>query len=172
MAKCGGGLRDARETNMPLCVCCLGVSDLTYINEQYGTEAGDRVLLHTVQAVRNSIQKQDSIGRMLSDDFIVLMPGCDKALARIRMLQANRVLGRIYKLPDSRPVSFNFGIVDSGDITFGDDATDCTQMLKLAEARMLQHKKSEELTPDPAEQAGTEDHGQAHPRPELAGSAC
>lgn len=57
--------------------CCLILCDIDHfkkINDSYGHDAGDAVLVHLAQALRNGLRKQDSVCRWGGEEFLVLLP--------------------------------------------------------------------------------------------------
>jgi len=60
----------------------VGLFDLDHfkrINDAYGHEAGDRVLIDFVRVVRGNIRKLDQVYRMGGEEFLVLFPAVDEA---------------------------------------------------------------------------------------------
>ena len=50
------------------------------VNDNYGHQAGDEILVRTVNAMKRSIRKIDVIGRVGGDEFCIIMKDCDKEL--------------------------------------------------------------------------------------------
>lgn len=46
------------------------------VNDEYGHEAGDKVLVHLAQLLKNSVRATDYIIRWGGEEFLVVMPGC------------------------------------------------------------------------------------------------
>jgi len=44
------------------------------INDEYGHEVGDQVLIHTAEVLRNTLRRQDLLGRIGGDEFVVCLP--------------------------------------------------------------------------------------------------
>ena len=135
-------LRNAQENDEVLAICFLNVNGLKHINGKYGHDVGDQVIFHTVQALRGCIQSRDVIGRILSDDFIVLMPECTRGLAKVRMLQARSELAKMELLSGGEQVSFSFGVADNTEKPYDDSAAYYNALLSLAEGRMKDQKNA------------------------------
>ncbi|HCW92592.1 MAG TPA: GGDEF domain-containing protein, partial [Flexistipes sinusarabici] len=45
------------------------------INDQYGHDVGDMVLIKLTEAIQNSVRKSDIIGRFGGEEFICIFPG-------------------------------------------------------------------------------------------------
>lgn len=57
------------------------LDDLKRINDQFGHEAGDAVLLHVARLIRSRIRGCDFVGRLGGDEFGVVLLGADRAAA-------------------------------------------------------------------------------------------
>ena len=56
-------------------IACVNVDNFRLINEQYGTIAGNKVMQHVAECLRESADKIDGIGgRIVNDEFAVLYP--------------------------------------------------------------------------------------------------
>ena len=64
------------------------------INDTYGHQTGDQVLIEFVATVKTTLRKEDQLGRFGGEEFIVLLPECAQEAAlitaeRIRVAVAN-----------------------------------------------------------------------------------
>lgn len=65
-----------RSKREPRTLCFL-LGDIDYfkrINDSYGHDAGDRVLVATSQALRSVVREQDSISRWGGEEFLIVLP--------------------------------------------------------------------------------------------------
>ena len=51
------------------------------MNDQYGHEAGDRILVQLAQLFKGSVRATDYVIRWGGEEFVVIMPGCDSEQA-------------------------------------------------------------------------------------------
>ncbi|MBR1797650.1 MAG: diguanylate cyclase [Clostridiales bacterium] len=72
---------DAREDDTTFSIIAIDIDNMKYINDQYGQTHGDDVLRHVATAMLNSIRKTDICFRTGGDEFVVLLPDCDKTTA-------------------------------------------------------------------------------------------
>jgi diguanylate cyclase (GGDEF)-like protein len=83
------------------------------VNDRYGHEAGDRVLVTAAQRLRNGLRQVDIVARFGGDEFVVLLPETDAA-------QASMVSERILQNLMGSPID-EHGIVGA---SFGVATTD------------------------------------------------
>ena len=57
------------------------INKFKLINDTFGHQAGDKVILELVNILQNNIRNTDILGRYGGDEFIVLMPETDIASA-------------------------------------------------------------------------------------------
>ena len=135
-------LGEAKAEGALLAVAYVSLDRLKFINEHFGYDVGDQALFHTVQAIRSCTQKGDVIGRYSGDEFLVLMPGCAKGMARVRMMQSRNALARIPLLKGHGSIAFTFGTADSTDMPYTETAAFFGEFVGLAESRMKEQKQA------------------------------
>lgn len=67
-----------REDNQPFCIGILQVDQMQTINQQYGYDAGDRVLSRLGQLLRQTFHSEDVVGRWGGTEFVIGMAGMSK----------------------------------------------------------------------------------------------
>jgi diguanylate cyclase (GGDEF)-like protein len=82
------------------------------VNDKYGHEAGDAVLVEVAKRLQFIIRSEDIVGRLGGDEFIVLLPrlGGDERLAHDRALRVAETLIKTI----SNPFDFNDEILHVG----------------------------------------------------------
>ncbi len=66
-----------REQNM-LAVCYLDLDGFKPINDQFGHETGDHVLVEISRRIENTIRGGDTVARLGGDEFVVLLLGLER----------------------------------------------------------------------------------------------
>ncbi len=52
----------------------IDINDFKSINDNYGHQAGDKVILNLIDTIKSQARKYDSLGRFGGDEFILIMP--------------------------------------------------------------------------------------------------
>jgi diguanylate cyclase (GGDEF)-like protein/PAS domain S-box-containing protein len=66
-----------REQNM-LAVCYLDIDGFKPINDQFGHETGDQVLVEISRRIENTIRGGDTVARLGGDEFVILLLGLER----------------------------------------------------------------------------------------------
>ena len=107
-----GELKSAAGRRAPVTLGLVDVHGITYVNERFGTRAGDQLLLNTAAALRANLTDGDLIGRVGGTTFAIVLPGRGEEDAR-RVLEAVREqLLRKINLFD-RPISIAIAAVST-----------------------------------------------------------
>ncbi|HVA33666.1 MAG TPA: diguanylate cyclase, partial [Candidatus Baltobacteraceae bacterium] len=69
-------LRDARERHLTHGLLFLDLDGFKPINDRYGHEAGDRILVELTNAIAAKLRRVDVLARMGGDEFAALLRGC------------------------------------------------------------------------------------------------
>ncbi len=91
-------LERSRRQGRDLSLLAMDLDHFKSINDTYGHQAGDRVLIEFVADVKTLLRRHDQLGRFGGEEFVVLLPETnpDTALAiaeRIRVMMATRKSG-------------------------------------------------------------------------------
>ncbi|MCF7929654.1 MAG: diguanylate cyclase [Spirochaetales bacterium] len=97
----------SRRENYSLVICYIDIDNLKEMNDRYGHEAGDRLIVTTADAILDRIRKSDYVFRMGGDEFMLLFPKAEVEEARSLIERIQAALGReeINRLP----VEFSYG---------------------------------------------------------------
>jgi two-component system cell cycle response regulator len=99
----------------PLSLMLLDLDDFSRINQDYGYETGDRVLIELANRFRRQLRSYDLIGRCGEDEFLLALPGCDLENA---VLLADRIRESILARPfpvdrEATTLNASFGVAIS-----------------------------------------------------------
>ncbi len=70
-------INDCAGKNMPLSILLLNIDSFSEINEKYGHEAGDKILVLTADLIKQNLRPADSAGRYGGVEFLIILPGMD-----------------------------------------------------------------------------------------------
>lgn len=90
-------LADCQKAGESLAVIQLDLGHFKSINDRFGHQAGDRVLIHIGRVILNKIRKEDIAGRVGGEEFCLVLP--DTSLA-----QATVIAERIRESINSREI--------------------------------------------------------------------
>ncbi|WP_457435443.1 ABC transporter substrate-binding protein [Pseudomonas sp. TE3786] len=72
-------LLSAKRNDERLALCYLDLNKFKEINDSYGHQAGDAILVHAANAISANIREADMAARMGGDEFVVLLDGVHDA---------------------------------------------------------------------------------------------
>jgi diguanylate cyclase (GGDEF)-like protein len=61
--------------NINLIICFVDVDELKTVNDNFGHQEGDKILINTAKILKDSIRRTDFVIRMGGDEFLVVFPG-------------------------------------------------------------------------------------------------
>jgi diguanylate cyclase (GGDEF)-like protein len=101
-------LARARRFRRPVSLVYFDIDDFKEVNDSYGHQIGDLVLVEAARAARSVIREVDLLARLGGDEFAVLLPEADGPSAR---KVVDKVRDKMLKLNfrTHYPVTFSFG---------------------------------------------------------------
>lgn len=125
-----------REKSL-LAICFLDLDGFKPVNDQFGHDVGDRVLVEVAERIKNAIREEDSVSRHGGDEFALLLGDlesveqCEQAILRI-----HRAIAQPYVI-DDQPISVG---ASSGFTLYPLDDADADTLLRHADHAMYQAK--------------------------------
>jgi len=126
----------AERNGTALSVVFVDLDNFKSINDKYGHDAGDRMLIATVEAIRDTLRGGDALIRWGGEEFLMVLPNTDSNSA-IAMLQRLRINGLGLR-PDGTHLTASYGIAERTV----DCAHDGQRLIEIADKRMYQAKES------------------------------
>lgn len=127
---------EQRKTDEPMSICFVDLDGLKYVNDTYGHDMGDDMLIATVGIIQASIRKSDIICRWGGDEFVLLMR-CDLQRAQNLMerIQANMdEENRRKRVPYQLAFSYGLASVEENTERTVDD------LIGVADGKMYEQK--------------------------------
>lgn len=128
-------LRRAAKRGRPLTVSLIDINDFKVINDTFGHQAGDQVLLLIADTLRGCAAKGDIVARWGGDEFVFICPGgkwadgapldaaIDSALDKLSQRVGRRVSASV------------------GTAAFPQDGSTLHALLRIADERMYEDKE-------------------------------
>ena len=80
-------LIEAQRNNEKAAVLFLDLDDFKKINDSLGHETGDKLLIESAQRLQEALRKDDTVGRLGGDEFIVLLRGVTDDHAALKITE-------------------------------------------------------------------------------------
>jgi diguanylate cyclase (GGDEF)-like protein/PAS domain S-box-containing protein len=129
----------AKRQQHNLALCYLDLDGFKPINDQYGHQAGDRLLQEVARRLRAVVRGNDTVCRLGGDEFVLLLPGLVKIEEALQVVQrAVTEVARPYALGGDvlAQVSVSVGVA-----CFPTDALDPDNLMRHADRAMYQAKR-------------------------------
>lgn len=130
-------LRQAHRQHQSVTVFFIDVDYLKQVNDHYGHEAGDWLILGTAASLHKTFREGDILARWGGDEFVVLAIDCADGQEVVNRLKANaEIFAQDNDLP--YPLSMSVGLA----VSQGNDANPTlNQLVSQADAAMYAHKQ-------------------------------
>jgi two-component system, cell cycle response regulator len=135
----GEEIRRARSVGSALSVLFVDIDHFKGFNDTFGHEAGDRLLRATAGRIAAGLRGDDLVARYGGDEFIVLLPGADRAGAA---LVASRMQADFAAITGEGRFAGSDVSFTIGGATFPDDADSPGKLLTLADEALLRGKRA------------------------------
>lgn len=126
----------ATRNDAPLSVAFFDIDHFKSVNDQFGHEAGDKVLIDVTSLISRNLRRGDTLVRWGGEEFLVVMPNTDRTQAEAAVARL-RALG-FGQRPDGSPITASIGIAERGI----DGAEDWKTLVDRADQRMYRAKQA------------------------------
>ncbi|WP_051275223.1 GGDEF domain-containing protein [Aestuariibacter salexigens] len=129
-------LARSERSNKPFAIVLVDVDKFKSVNDMYGHDAGDKVLVELTRRFRQHIRHQDIVGRWGGEEFIFILPETGKH-------DAFTLADKLRELIASEPFSVGnkpLQITISAGVSTHDESPSIDKAISLADARLYQAK--------------------------------
>jgi len=126
----------AKRRDMTFSTMFLDLNDFKKVNDTYGHDIGDQMLMTLGRLLKECIRDEDTLSRISGDEFVILLENtsyedAEKIVQKIQAKLAQPVL--------IQEIELNMG-VSVGIAVYPHDGTDMNELLRKADARMYEAK--------------------------------
>ena len=128
-----------QRTNSPAAFLSVGVDNMTMINDMYGYEAADTVLVEIGRRLDNTLRVSDLIGRLGGDRFGIALSHCP---AEHFGAAAEKIIAAINSIPVPTPRGQIYATVSIGSASFPDQGLTSYDVITRAESALAEAKRA------------------------------
>ena len=125
----------ATRSSNPLSVAFIDLDNFKEVNDKFGHDAGDQVLIVAAERIRATLRTGDMLVRWGGEEFIMIMPNtyCQDAASGMERLRAYGLGLR----KDGKPITASIGLAERID----DQAINWKTLVEIADQRMYKAKQ-------------------------------
>lgn len=129
----------SKRYNRPLSIVMIDIDFFKKVNDQYGHDVGDQVLIEFSKCITDHLRSTDTLARWGGEEFMVLLPETE---AKDAILWSNRMRQIIQDKPildkgETLYITASFGLASQTEA-----ALDMDNLLKQADLNLYQAKKA------------------------------
>ncbi|HZH93565.1 MAG TPA: HD domain-containing phosphohydrolase [Tissierellaceae bacterium] len=125
------------EDSLPLSVIVGDINGLKLINDAFGHEYGDQLIIRTADLLKESIRSTDVLARTGGDEFVIMLPNTPMDIASRIVKRIGQEGEVINELNRDSPVQISISLGYATKETMEDNLSDT---IKLAEDHMYRNK--------------------------------
>ncbi|WP_411359983.1 GGDEF domain-containing protein [Pseudidiomarina salilacus] len=76
-------LRRAKNEKLGCCVILIDIDHFKRVNDDFGHQTGDRVLIELAQLFRSNLRATDIVGRWGGEEFLIVLPASDRQQGKV-----------------------------------------------------------------------------------------
>jgi len=109
-------ISNAKRNNLDLAILLIDLDHFKKINDNFGHEAGDKILENAAMLLKNNIRDSEFVGRIGGEEFLIVCP----CVNNINALQLSNKLNKVFQQnntssPEYPTISIGIGIFEGND---------------------------------------------------------
>ena len=117
------------------CILILDLDLFKNVNDKYGHQAGDSVLVETASVLKKCLRKTDMIGRWGGEEFLIVLPKTEDK-------KALELASRIRQSIQDNDLMIEYGVTTSIGVSQMNTSDNFTQLIKRADDALYSAKES------------------------------
>ena len=135
-------LKKMRRGQSFLSICYIDINNLKIVNDNFGHDAGDNLILAIVEDIKSAMRESDILSRIGGDEFLLIFPGCKlsevKSIWR-RVQKSMRERNNKFENKYTISASYGFAETNSENILYIDE------LIQVADKKMYAHKRRSKI---------------------------
>lgn len=127
------------KRNLPLTIALGDINGLKLVNDSFGHEVGDKLLMKVAEVIKRECRGDDIVARLGGDEFIILLPKTNTFAAEKIIKRIQEQLLHVNVTPIDISISFGYGTKNS-------EEDNIQNIFKIAEDYMYKNKLYESLS--------------------------
>lgn len=125
--------------NNEVCLMLLDIDKFKLINDKYGHNGGDEVLIHIARVMQDTLRAEDLIARYAGDEFVVMLL-CNEEIALQRAEQIRSAIEKLTVISEGHEIqtTVSIGVLCCHDI----NELDVTKVMSQVDEAMYQAKEA------------------------------
>lgn len=124
----------AERNEQNLSIILLDIDDFKKVNDHFGHQVGDEVIIALSDIIKHSLRTIDRVGRYGGEEFLILLPNTNLNAGRLYALRLQNLIHQ-YKLPNGEALTLSGGLAE-----YTGESID--ELIKQADQLLYQAKKS------------------------------
>jgi len=139
-------LNQLTATKVPFALIMMDLNDFKPINDIFGHDAGDEILIHVASQLLKNLRKADVLSRWGGDEFVIVLPNASKEEVINVCAKLNSTLSKPHNL--SQHDKSVFVTASMGVSFYPDDQVELLELIRVADKAMYQVKKDKSANND------------------------
>jgi len=131
-------LKKMRRGKSFLSICYIDINDLKSVNDNFGHEAGDNLILTIVEDIKSAMRESDILSRIGGDEFLLIFPGCKLSEVKSIWRRVQKSMKERNEKPENQyniSASYGFAETNSENILYIDE------LIQMADRKMYENKR-------------------------------